>query len=95
MFHVPDLGRDDDAVVMPAGARQDAEQFVLLGIDHGNAAGEALKAAERHQHIFAVIGDGGRLQIGTDALNFLFIFQVAVSTTITPLAAGEGCSTDR
>jgi len=71
MLHVLELGRDNDAVMMAAGAWQNAEQLIGRGIDNGNAAGLPLKAAERRHDVFAVIGDGGRLQIGTDTLNFL------------------------
>src|SRR3984957_20998171 len=71
MLHVIELGRDNDAVMMAAGAWQNAEQLIVRGIDDGYAAGLSLKAAERRQDVFAVIGDGRRLQVGTDTLNFL------------------------
>ena len=47
VLHVLELGRDDDAVMMAAVARQYAQQFICLGIDDGDAARQPLEAAER------------------------------------------------
>ena len=43
MLHVLQLGRDDDAVMMAAVARQDADQRVGRGVDDGDAALLALE----------------------------------------------------
>jgi hypothetical protein len=45
VLHMLQLGRDDDAVMMAAVARQDAHQLVSLGIDDGDAARQPLEAA--------------------------------------------------
>ncbi len=61
VLHVLQLGRDDHAVMMPAVARQDADQCVGGGIDDRDAARLSLEAAERRQHVLSVVGDGRRL----------------------------------
>src|SRR5262245_52767755 len=71
MLHVFKLDWNDDAVMMPAIARQYANQFIRLRVDDGDPAGQALEAAEWAQHVLAVVRDGGRLQVGTNSLNFL------------------------
>jgi hypothetical protein len=38
MFHVLERSRNDDAIVVAAIARPDADQFVGFGIDEGNPA---------------------------------------------------------
>jgi cobalt-zinc-cadmium resistance protein CzcA len=71
MLHVFELGRDDHAVMVPAIARPDADQFVRFRIDEGDAAGQPLEPAEHADHVFAVIGDRERLHVRPDALNLL------------------------
>src|SRR6516162_7726534 len=70
MLHVFERHRNDDAVVVSAGARQYPSQFIRLGVDNGESAGQALKAAEGTQHELAVICDGRRLQVWANSLNF-------------------------
>ena len=90
-----EFGGDDHAVMVAARTRKDADQSVGRRLDDRDACRQALKAAERHHHIFAVIGQRRSLQIRTYALNLLQNRPGAGKTTITPLAAGEGCSTDK
>src|SRR5262245_12439069 len=71
VLHVLELGRDDDAVVVAAAARQDAQELIGRGVDDGNPARQPLEAAEWREQILPVVGYGGRLQVGTDALDLL------------------------
>src|SRR3982074_690818 len=72
VLHMLELGRDDDAVMVTAAARQNAQQLVRRSIDDGDPARQPLKAAERRENVFAVIGYGRSLQAGADTLEFLF-----------------------
>jgi hypothetical protein len=47
VLHVLDPGRNDHKVMMPTSARYYANQFIRLGVDDGDAAGQALEAAKR------------------------------------------------
>ena len=108
MLHVLQRSWNDDAVVVTAIARPDAHQLVGLGIDEGDPARQTLKAAEHAHHVLAVVGDRERQEVVLDVrvtasvcmsgpmpwISFL-IFQVLVSTTMMPLAAGEGCRIER
>ena len=90
MLHVFERRRNDDAVVVPAVARQYADQFIRSGVDDGDAAGQALEAAERAQHELAVVCDGRRLQVGANPLNFFLDLPRGRIDHIIPLAAGDG-----
>ena len=90
MFHVLEFGGDDNAVMVPAIARPDADQLIGLGIDEGNAAGEPLEAAEHPHHVFAVVGNGQGLHVRPDALDFLLDLPRTCIDDHDPAAGGRG-----
>src|SRR6202158_1410240 len=71
VLHMLELGGDDDAIMVTAAARQNAQQLICGGVDAGHSARQPLKAAERREQVFAVIGYGRRLQVWPDTLDFL------------------------
>jgi len=95
VFHMRKFCGDYYTVVVAARTRQDADQSVGRRLNYRNAARQALEAAERHQDIFAVISKCRVCRSGPMPWISFKMVQVLVSTTMTPLAAGAGCSTDR
>src|ERR1700737_30213 len=71
VLHVLEPGRHNDAIMVAAIARPDADQLVGLRVDKGNSAGQPLKSAEHADDVFAVIGDGQSLHVRSDTLDLL------------------------
>jgi hypothetical protein len=71
MFHVLQLGGNDDAVVMATIAWRETRKFICLRIDEGDASGKPLEAAEDADHIFSVTRHSQSLHVRPNALDLL------------------------